>query len=34
MKIAGAADSYRAYLDIRGKAGEDPLLADIRRRIK
>jgi len=34
MKLAGAADSYRAYLDIREKAGEDALLADIRRRLK
>ena len=34
MKLAGAADSYRAYLAIREKAGEDPLLADIRKRIK
>jgi serine/threonine protein kinase/tetratricopeptide (TPR) repeat protein len=34
MKLAGAADSYRAYLAIREKAGEDPRLADIRRRLK
>jgi tetratricopeptide (TPR) repeat protein len=34
MKIGGAADSYRAYLAIREKAGEDPLLADIRRRVR
>jgi hypothetical protein len=34
MKLAGAGDSYRQYLAIREKAGEDPLLADIRRRIK
>jgi len=27
----GAADSYRTYLSIRGKAGEDPLLPEIRR---
>ncbi len=32
LKLAGAAEAYRTYLDIRGKAGEDPLLADIRRR--
>jgi serine/threonine protein kinase/tetratricopeptide (TPR) repeat protein len=32
MKLPGAADSYRAYLTIREKAGEDPLLADLRRR--
>jgi hypothetical protein len=30
---AGAAESYRSYLNIRGKAGEDPLLADIRKRV-
>jgi serine/threonine protein kinase/tetratricopeptide (TPR) repeat protein len=29
----GAADSYRTYLDIRGAAGEDPQLADLRRRL-
>jgi tetratricopeptide (TPR) repeat protein len=34
MKLAGAAESYRAYLDLRGKAGEDALLADIRRRME
>jgi tetratricopeptide (TPR) repeat protein/predicted Ser/Thr protein kinase len=33
LKSSGAADSYRTYLSIRGNAGEDPLLADIRRRI-
>ena len=27
-----AAESYQAYLDIRGKAGEDPLLSEVRRR--
>jgi hypothetical protein len=32
LKSAGAAESYRTYLSIRGKAGEDPLLAEIRRR--
>jgi len=32
MKLPGAADSYRAYLTIREKAGEDPLLADLKRR--
>ncbi len=31
MKTAGFADSYKKYLSIRGKAGEDPLLADARR---
>jgi tetratricopeptide (TPR) repeat protein len=29
----GFADSYNAYLAIRGNAGEDPLLADARRRV-
>ena len=33
LKSAGSADSYRTYLSIREKAGEDPLLADIRRRL-
>lgn len=33
LKSPGFADPYRAYLSIRGKAGEDPLLADIRRRL-
>jgi tetratricopeptide (TPR) repeat protein len=28
----GAAESYRTYLGIREKAGEDPLLADVRKR--
>jgi tetratricopeptide (TPR) repeat protein len=32
MKTAGFADSYKKYLSIRGKAGEDPLLADARHR--
>ena len=32
MKSTGFAESYRKYLDARGKAGEDPLLADVRRR--
>ena len=32
MKSTGFAESYRKYLSIRGKAGEDPLLAEIRRR--
>jgi tetratricopeptide (TPR) repeat protein/predicted Ser/Thr protein kinase len=30
---AGSADSYRAYLSVRGEAGEDPLLPEIRRRL-
>ncbi len=33
LKSAGFAESYRTYLAIRGAAGEDPLLADIRQRI-
>ena len=33
MKLAGAAESFRAYLSLRAGAGEDALLADIRRRI-
>jgi tetratricopeptide (TPR) repeat protein/predicted Ser/Thr protein kinase len=31
MKTVGFADSYKKYLSIRGKAAEDPLLADARR---
>jgi len=30
----GFAEQYRTYLSIREKAGEDPLLADVRKRIK
>jgi len=26
------ADSYRKYLDIRGKSSEDPLVSEVRRR--
>jgi tetratricopeptide (TPR) repeat protein/predicted Ser/Thr protein kinase len=33
LKSSGAADSYKAYLEIRGKAGEDPLIPEIRRRL-
>ena len=33
LKSAGFAEPYRTYLSIRGKAGEDPLLPEIRRRI-
>ena len=33
MKSKGFAESYRTYLSIRGKAGEDPLLPEIRRRL-
>jgi tetratricopeptide (TPR) repeat protein len=32
LKNAGFADSYRAYLAIRGQSREDPLLADVRQR--
>jgi tetratricopeptide (TPR) repeat protein len=32
LKSPGFADSYRAYLQIRGKSSDDPLLADVRRR--
>jgi len=32
MKTTGFADSYKKYISIRGKAGEDPVLADARRR--
>ncbi len=32
MKTAGFADSYKKYLAIRGEAGEDPLLPDVKRR--
>jgi tetratricopeptide (TPR) repeat protein len=33
LKTAGFADSYRTYVGIRGQAGEDPLLPEIRRRL-
>jgi tetratricopeptide (TPR) repeat protein len=32
LKSTGFADSYRAYLNVRGKSTEDPLLAEVRRR--
>ena len=32
MKSQDFAASYKKYLDIRGAAGEDPLLAEVRRR--
>jgi len=32
LKNAGFADSYRAYIAIRGKSADDPLLPDARRR--
>jgi len=34
LKSAGFADSYRTYLGIRGESTEDPLVPDIRRRLK
>jgi tetratricopeptide (TPR) repeat protein len=33
LKSPGFADSYRTYLSIRGEAGEDPLLPEIRRHL-
>lgn len=33
LKSPGFADSYRAYLSVRGKSGEDPLVPEIRRRL-
>ena len=33
LKSPGFTDSYRTYLNIRGKAGEDPLLPEIRKRL-
>jgi tetratricopeptide (TPR) repeat protein/tRNA A-37 threonylcarbamoyl transferase component Bud32 len=33
LQSARFADSYRTYLSLRGDAGEDPRLADVRRRI-
>jgi tetratricopeptide (TPR) repeat protein len=33
LKSAGFSDSYRTYLSIRGQANEDPLLAEVRRRL-
>jgi tetratricopeptide (TPR) repeat protein len=32
MKIAGYAEAYQQYADIRGASREDPLLAEVRRR--
>jgi hypothetical protein len=32
MKSAKAAESYGAYLDIRGQSTEDPLVLEARRR--
>jgi tetratricopeptide (TPR) repeat protein len=33
LKSPGAADSFRTYISIRGKAGEDPLLPEVRRHL-
>jgi serine/threonine protein kinase/tetratricopeptide (TPR) repeat protein len=33
LKNAGFAESYRAYLNIRGQSKEDPLLPDVRKRV-
>ena len=33
LGTAGYADAYRRYLDLRGAAGEDPLLDEVRRRL-
>jgi tetratricopeptide (TPR) repeat protein len=33
LKNAGFAESYRAYLNIRGKSTEDPLLPEVRKRV-
>ena len=33
LKSAAFAESYQTYLSIRGKAGEDPLLPEIHRRL-
>jgi len=33
LKDPGFAESYKSYTMIRGAAGEDPLLADVRRRV-
>jgi len=33
LQSPGAADFYRTYISIRGKAGEDPLLPEVRRRL-
>jgi len=33
LKSPGFAEAYRTYLGIRGKASEDPLVVDIRRRL-
>ncbi len=34
LKSSTFAESYQKYLSIRGQAGEDPLVADVRRRLR
>jgi eukaryotic-like serine/threonine-protein kinase len=34
LKTAGFAESYRTYLNIRGRSTEDPLLSDVRKRAR
>ena len=34
LNSASFSDSYRTYLDIRGEAGEDPLLTEVRNRVE
>jgi hypothetical protein len=34
MKSSGAAEHFRTYLSIREKAGEDPLIAEARKRVQ
>jgi len=34
LKSAGFRESYRTFLSMREKAGEDPLLADVRKRVQ
>ena len=33
LKTAGYVDSYRAYLDIRGRSTDDAAVAEVRKRI-
>ena len=33
LKTEGFKESYRAYLNIRGKSTEDPLLREVRRSV-
>jgi hypothetical protein len=32
LNTSGFSNSYRVYLDIRGKSSEDPLVNEVRRR--